>query len=114
MPRVSAISWKAGPITIRLGFCCLASTMAPSTCRSGQPDLGDRKMSEGRALRSAADFRQNAEALGLGALCSAASNVIAAEVEQVVDLIVGREEALRLGGRFELFHLPLSTACRLV
>jgi hypothetical protein len=35
-------------------------------------------------------------------------NVIAAEVEQVVDLIVGREEALRLAGRFELFHLPLS------
>jgi hypothetical protein len=39
--------------------------------------------------------------------------VIAAEVEQVVDLIVGREEALRLTGRFELFHLPLSSACRL-
>ena len=42
------------------------------------------------------------------------SDAIAAEVEQVVDLIVGREEALRLAGRFELFHLPLSPACRLV
>jgi hypothetical protein len=27
-----------------------------------------------------------------------------AEVEQVVDLAVGREEALRAAGRFELFH----------
>jgi hypothetical protein len=42
------------------------------------------------------------------------SDLIAAEVEQVVDLIVGGQEALRLAGRFELFHSPLSTACRLV
>src|SRR5215471_690993 len=27
---------------------------------------------------------------------------------------MGREEALRLTGRFELLHLPLSSACRLV
>jgi hypothetical protein len=27
MPRVLAISRNAGPITIRLGFCCLASTI---------------------------------------------------------------------------------------
>ena len=42
------------------------------------------------------------------------SDVIAAEVEEVIDLIVGREQALRLTGRFELLHLPLSSACRLV
>ena len=42
------------------------------------------------------------------------SDVTAAEVEEVIDLIVGREEALRLTGRFELLHLPLSSACRLV
>ena len=42
------------------------------------------------------------------------SDVIAAEVEQVIDLIMGREEALRLSGRFELLHLPLSSARRLV
>jgi hypothetical protein len=32
--------------------------------------------------------------------------VTAAEMEQVVDLIVGCEEALGLTGRFELLHLP--------
>jgi hypothetical protein len=31
-------------------------------------------------------------------------DMIAAEVEQVVDLIVGGEKALRLARRFELFH----------
>jgi len=35
------------------------------------------------------------------------SDMIAPELEQVVDLIVGRQEALRLAGRFELLHLPL-------
>jgi hypothetical protein len=42
------------------------------------------------------------------------SEVTAAEMEQVVDLIVGCEEALGLTGRFELLHLPLSSARRLV
>src|SRR5438477_7763153 len=40
--------------------------------------------------------------------------MIAAEMEEVVDLIVGGEETLRLAGRFELLHLPLSSARRLV
>ena len=42
------------------------------------------------------------------------SDMIAAEVEQVINLVVGGEEALRLAGRFKLLHLPLSSACRLV
>jgi hypothetical protein len=42
------------------------------------------------------------------------SDVIAPEVEEVIDLIVVREQALRLAGRFELLHLPLSSTCRLV
>jgi hypothetical protein len=42
------------------------------------------------------------------------SEVIAAEMEEVIDLIVGREEARRRAGRFELLHLPLSSASRLV
>ena len=42
------------------------------------------------------------------------SDVIATEVEEVIDLVVGGEEALRLTGRFELLHLPLSAARRLV
>jgi len=42
------------------------------------------------------------------------SEMIAAEMEEVVDLIASREESLRLAGRFELLHLPLSSARRLV
>ena len=42
------------------------------------------------------------------------SAMIAAEMEEVVDLIVGGEEPLRLAGRFELLHLPLSAARWLV
>jgi hypothetical protein len=37
------------------------------------------------------------------------SHVIAGEVEEVIDLIVSCEEALRLTGRFELLYLPLSS-----
>src|SRR5215468_9827334 len=40
--------------------------------------------------------------------------MVAAEMEEVVDLIVGGEEPLCLAGRFELLHLPLSTARRLM
>jgi hypothetical protein len=40
--------------------------------------------------------------------------MIAAEAEQIVDLIVGGAKVLRRAGRFELFHLSFSTACRLV
>ena len=42
------------------------------------------------------------------------SDMIAAEMEEVVDLIVGGEEPLRLASRFELPHLPLSAARRLL
>jgi hypothetical protein len=38
--------------------------------------------------------------------------MIAAEMEGVIDLIVGGEEPLGLAGRFELLHLPLSSARR--
>jgi hypothetical protein len=42
------------------------------------------------------------------------SDVIAAEAKKIVDLIVSWEEPLRLASRFELRHLPLSSARRLV
>jgi hypothetical protein len=45
----------------------------------------------------------------------AESGVIAAEMEEVVDLIMGcREEALGLAGGFELLHLSLPVPRRLV
>jgi hypothetical protein len=40
--------------------------------------------------------------------------VIAAEMEEVVDLVMSREEPLRLAGRFEPLHLPFSPPRRLV
>ena len=42
------------------------------------------------------------------------SEVIAAEMKQVIDLVVRWKEPLSLAGRFELLHLPLSSARRLV
>jgi hypothetical protein len=72
------------------------------------------KMSQGSLLPNAADFRPDVKSLGPGSSVLSGSDMIAAEVEQVIDLIVGGEEALRLAGRFKLLHLPLSSACRLV
>jgi hypothetical protein len=50
----------------------------------------------------------------LAALWARGSDVIGAEVEQVVDLGSWAEKNLRLTGRFELLHLTLSSARRLV
>jgi hypothetical protein len=44
----------------------------------------------------------------------AGGDVVAAEMEEVVDLVVGGEEALRLPGRLEALHLPLPSSRRLV
>ena len=72
------------------------------------------KMSQGSLLPNAADFRPDVKSLGPGSSVLSGSDMIPAEVEEVIDLTVGGEEALRLAGRFKLFHLPLSSACRLV
>src|SRR5438270_12403254 len=61
-----------------------------------------------------ADFGPDFEFLGPGCSVFGGSDMIAAEMEEVVDLFVGGEEPLRLAGRFELLHLPLSAARRLV
>src|SRR5215217_4993063 len=44
----------------------------------------------------------------------AGGDVVAAEVEEIVDLVVGGEETLCLAGRLEALHLPLSSSRRLV
>src|SRR5215217_7394839 len=44
----------------------------------------------------------------------AGGDVVAAEVEEVVDPVVGREEPLRLAGRLEPLHLPFSPPRRLM
>ena len=81
---------------------------------SGQLNLGDRQWIEHLLPTHAADFSPDLEFLGPGSSDLRGSDMIAAEMEEVVDLIVGGEKALRLAGRFELLHLPLSSARRLV
>src|SRR5215208_7856240 len=44
----------------------------------------------------------------------AGGDVVAAEVEEIADVVVGGEETLCLAGRLEALHLPLSSPCRLV
>src|SRR5215203_5636690 len=44
----------------------------------------------------------------------AGGDVVAAEVEEIADLVVGGEETLCLAGRLEALHLPLPSSRRLV
>ena len=62
----------------------------------------------------AGDRGPGLEGLGPGGSILAGRAVIAAEVEQVVDLIVGGEKALSLAGRLEALHLSLASSGRLV
>ena len=88
---------------------------APSTCLVELAECKRLRRAFGiSSLTNAADFRPDLECLPPGSFVLGGSDVIAAEMKEVVDLIVGREEALRLASRFELLHLPLSSARRLV
>ena len=60
-----------------------------------------------------ADFGPDLKLFAPGSVLGS-SDIIAAQMEEIVDLIVGGEEPLRLAGRFELLHLSLSSARRLV
>jgi hypothetical protein len=71
-------------------------------------------MSQDLTLPNAADFCPDVESLAPGSSELGGSDMIPTDIKQGVDLIVGRQKALRLAGRFELLHLPLSSACRLV
>src|SRR3954451_13961131 len=60
------------------------------------------------------DLGPGLEGPGPGGSVLGGRAVIAAEVEQVVDLIVSREEALGLTRRLEALHLPLPSSRRLM
>src|SRR5215203_4134276 len=62
----------------------------------------------------AGDLGPGLEGLGSGGSILDGREVIAAEVEQVVDPIVGGEEALSLAGRLKALYLPLPSAGRLM
>ena len=62
----------------------------------------------------AADVVPRLEGAGpLGAVVGC-RHLVAGQKEEVVDLIVGGEEALSLSGRLEPLHLPFSSPCWLV
>jgi hypothetical protein len=52
--------------------------------------------------------------LGPGGSVLGGRAVIAAEVEEIVDPVMGGEEALGLAGRLEPLHLPFSPSRRLM
>src|SRR3954453_20759617 len=62
----------------------------------------------------AGDLGPGLEGLGPGGAILTGGAVIAAEVEQVGNLIVSGEEALSLAGRLEPLHVSLSSSGRLV
>jgi hypothetical protein len=54
------------------------------------------------------------EGLGAGGAIFGGGEAVAGEVKEVGDRVVDGQEALNLAGRFEAFHLPLSSAGRLM
>src|SRR5918997_610515 len=67
-----------------------------------------------RGGRDAAHLGPRLEGARPGGAIPDGGDVVAAEMEEVADLVVGREEALRLPGRLEALHLPFSSPRRLV
>src|SRR5215218_824150 len=82
---------------------------------SGRDEAHEGRSHEGFCPNGhAGDLGPGLEGLGPGGSILAGGAVIAAEVEEVVDPIVGGEEALSLAGRLEALHLSLASPRRLV
>ena len=79
---------------------------APSTCRIGSGGICiTGKRIKNSSPSDTADFGPELELLRPSSSELGGSDMIATEIRQVVDLIVGGQKALRLAGRFELLHL---------
>src|SRR3954470_15521746 len=100
---------------------------APGLCRPRRPKgtvnligSGRDKAHKGRSHERlcpsghAGDLGPGLKGLGPGGSILGGREVIAAEVEQVVDPVVGGEEALGLARRLEPLHLPFSPSRRLM
>ncbi len=114
------MTWKSRPLA-----AWQSGMMASGTVRSraGTVNLigsGRDKAHEGRSHEGlcpsghAGDLGPGLKGLGPGGSVLGSGAVIAAEVEQVVDLVVSGEETLGLAGRLEALHLPFSSAGWLV
>ena len=94
-----------------------ASPRAPSSCWRGADRVGwpraMRERSSGRG-GNLADVGPHLECTRPCGSIFTGGDVVAAEMEEVVDLVMGGEETLCLPSRLEALHLPLSSSRRLV
>src|SRR3982751_4223428 len=99
------------------------ATSAPSTSSGGTVNLigaGRDRAHEGRSHEGlcpsghAGDLGPGLKGLGPGGSVLGGRAVIAAEMEEIVDPVMGGEEALGLARRLEPLHLPLASPGRLV
>ena len=67
-----------------------------------------------RGSGDTADLGPDLEGSSSGSSIVDGREVIAAKREEVVDLVMRREEPLRLAGGFEPLHLPLASSRRLM
>src|SRR4051812_40546371 len=90
---------------------------APSTCRLWADRVGMPRAMLARSSScgsNPADISPHLECTRPRGAVLAGGDVVAAEMEEIADLVVGGEETLCLAGRLEALHLPLSSPCRLV
>jgi hypothetical protein len=66
---------------------------------SGQLNLRQRQWNQSSLQTDIADFGPDLESLDPGCSVLGGSDMIAAKMEEVVDLVLDREEPLRLAGR---------------
>src|SRR4051812_46031528 len=99
-PNCAALCWPSGTVNL-IG--------------SGRDKAHEGRSHERLYPRShAGDLGPGLKGLGPGGPVLGGRAVIAAEVEEVVDLIVGGEEAFGLARRLEPLHLPFSPSRRLM
>src|SRR5215470_9824014 len=106
--RVASVRMPSQPRSRRTSSLFLPTTSAMPT--SPVTDVGMQASCSGHwdlLPTHITDFGPDLKFLGPRSSMLCGSDVIAA-VEEVIDLIVGSEEALRLTGRFELLPLRLS------
>src|SRR5215212_2911518 len=115
-----ATSWPCGTCPRCSPCAASCSAMRPSGSTVNLIGSGRDKAHGGRSHEHlcpsghAGDLSPGLEGLGPGGSILGGGAVIAAEMEEIVDPVMGGEEALGLTGRLEALHLPLASSGRLV
>jgi hypothetical protein len=110
--EMPCVAGAGQPATDLIGERLAELPGAPSTCRPQIAKGGLLSALCGR--RDTGDLRPKLEGPGPCGSLVAGGEVIAAEREEVVDLVMRREQPLRLTGGFEPLHLPFASPHRLV